>query len=455
MKKLIILILLLVALTWGRAFAQLKYYEESFNGGSTVGGYSPTSTSGGTGAFTLNIAAGSTIRKAFLIAGRHGNAADITVTLNTVNYTFNSTNQASVTFQSPSYGGNSGVHIIDITADIIASVNSYSLVVPSQTGPNNRYNDYALYVAYNNASMALVNATVFINTLDFDTVMNYTLNFINPINISSPVGLSVMAGYICDNSLDGEEVNVNSYLLGTIGNHDVNSGICGGPLGSYYYSNNTLNGLSDDSQNLAMTSADALSDVSTKIAGNATSITMQFSSVSFGNKTNAVWAIFVSYSSVSSLPVELIHFSGRADGNVNRLEWTTASEINCDYFDIEESNDVNNFVTCGSVEGAGNSIIIHNYFFTDEHPFPGITYYRLKQMDYDGQHEYSNVIAVSNINYTTSTVDVYNLQGQIIMSVKDFNSNYSLKNLIPGVYLLHYHTTNGLLIKKITRLPEE
>lgn len=454
MKKILILILLSVNLICEHAFAQLRYYEDSFNGGVTMAGYSPVYSSGGTGTFTTNIAAGSTIRKAFLMAGRHGNAADITVTLDGNNYTFSSANQASSTFQSPNFGGNSGVHIIDITADVNPSVNSHSLVVPTQSGPSNRYNDFSLYITYDNSGLAPVNAVMFINEMNLDTAMTYTLNLTNPVNTSSPVGISVMAGYICDNSVDGEKVKVNSSLIGTIGNNDVNSGICGGPLGSYYYSNNTLNGLSDDFANLAMTTADALSDVRTLVGSNATSITMKFSSVSFGNTTNAVWAVFVMYSSASSLPVELTHFSGRADGNVNQLEWTTASEINCDYFVVEESDSGHNFRICGSADGAGNSSVITNYYFTCVNPFPGITYYRLKQMDYDGQFEYSNVINVSNNNYTTSNVDVYNLEGQLLMSVKDFTESYSLKNLAPGVYLLHYHTNKGLVVKKIIRLQD-
>jgi hypothetical protein len=454
MKKIIVLILLSLTLTSEHTLAQYKYYEDSFSGGNTAGGYSPEFNLGGTGAFTLNIAAGSTIRKAFLIAGRHGNAANITVVLNGINYTFNATNQASPVFQSPSYGGNSGVHIIDVTANINPTVNSYSLVVPPQGGPSNRYNDFALWVAYNNSGMTTMSTVLFLNTEDFATDMNYILNVTNPINISAAVGISLMSGYLCDNANDGEKVKVNSYLLGTIGNNDVNSGTCGGPLGSYNYSNNTLTGLSDDSQNLVMASADALSDVRTKVASNATSIAMQFTAVAAGNTTNAIWAVFVAYNPSTTLPVELTQFSGRAVESVNQLDWTTASEINCDYFNVEASKDGESFITGGSVQGAGNSTVTNNYSFTDENPFPGTTYYRLKQMDFDGQYEYSKVIDVTNINYKTSSVDVYNPQGQLIMSVKEFRDNSSLKNLVPGIYLLHFHTSKGLLVKKIMRQPE-
>src|SRR6185436_16764010 len=147
MKKLITLCFLMLTFISESVFAQLKYYEDQFYGGVTAAGYAPAYNLGGTGTISLNIPAGSTTRKAFLIVGRHGNASPITVTLNGFNYTLNSGSLATPAFQSPSYGGTSGVHVIDITADIDATVTSYSLDVPVQGGPSTRYNDFVLWVA--------------------------------------------------------------------------------------------------------------------------------------------------------------------------------------------------------------------------------------------------------------------------------------------------------------------
>jgi len=436
-------------------FAQLKYYEDSFNGGVTSGGYSPSYNAGGTGSFSLNIAAGSTIRTAYLIAGRHGNPANLTVTLNGTNYTFNSANQVSPTFQSPSYGGNSGVHLINVTAGIDPAVNNYTLIVPAQTGPSNRYNDFVLYVAYNNPGMTIVNTAVFINTLNFGAILNYSLNFTNPINTSYPVAVSLMTGFICDNSTDGEKVDVGNSLLGTIGNHDVNSGTCGGPIGSFVYNNNTLTGLSDDVGNVGVAAADALSDIRTKISNNATAFTMKFYTVSSGNATNAIWAVFVTSGSSTPLPVELMQFSGTADHGVNHLSWITASETNCDYFDVEKSHNGTEFSAFGTVQGSGNSTTTNHYTLNDENPFYGTSYYRLKQTDYDGNYHYSNVVKISNISYTISSVDVYTLQGQLIASVQSAPNSHSLNNLTPGIYLLYYHTSKGDIVKKVMCQPNQ
>src|SRR5258706_618244 len=99
MKTLTILILFAFTLISHAGFAQLKYYEDVFTGGVTVAGYSPQFNAGGTGSFSLSIVAGSTKRTAYLIAGRHGTAADNSGSFNRTTYTINSSNHMSPTFQ--------------------------------------------------------------------------------------------------------------------------------------------------------------------------------------------------------------------------------------------------------------------------------------------------------------------------------------------------------------------
>lgn len=454
MKRLTILILFAFALV-GDGFAQYKYYEDTFYGGVTVGGYSPQYNSSGTGTFSLNIAAGSTIRAAYLLAGRHGTASDITVSLNGTNYTFNSSNQVGSSFQSPTYGGTSGVHLINVTSDISPSVSSYTLTIPFQPGPSNRYNDFVLYVAFDNVSLPAVHTAIFINTSNFGTTINYTLNFSSALYTSAPVAVSLMTGFICDDGNDGEKVKVENYNMGTIGNNDVNSGTCGGPIGSFTYSNNALTALSDDASNLAMSEADALSDVRTKISTNATTFDLEFTTETAGNTTNAIWAVFVTSGYSGPLPVQLTQFTGAAEGSVNRLNWATASEIDNASFEIEKSRNGINFITCGTVQGAGNSSVTQQYSFVDVNPFYETTYYRLKQIDFDGDYEYSNTVSVNNGNYISTSVDVYTVEGRHITSFTDSGDNTELKNLSRGIYVLHYHTDKGIVVKKTLCQPSQ
>ena len=96
-----------------------------------------------------------------------------------------------------------------------------------------------------------------------------------------------------------------------------------------------------------------------------------------------------------TLPVELIFFNGRAEGNQTVLKWVTASELNNDYFVVEKSLDGVDFAPIGQVSGNGTTSELQNYYFTDTNPWQ-TTYYRLLQVDYDGSYEYHHVIRIEN-----------------------------------------------------------
>lgn len=94
------------------------------------------------------------------------------------------------------------------------------------------------------------------------------------------------------------------------------------------------------------------------------------------------------------LPVELVSFTAEPNGDVIDLAWTTASETNNDYFTVERSKDGINFYPIQQVKGAGTITYERMYLTVDTKPFNGISYYRLKQTDFDGTASYSDVVAV-------------------------------------------------------------
>lgn len=98
---------------------------------------------------------------------------------------------------------------------------------------------------------------------------------------------------------------------------------------------------------------------------------------------------------ITPLPVELSRFEGKATQSGISLEWETASEINNSHFEVERSADGSAFEKIGSVAGHGNSVATIEYSYLDKHPNPGTNYYRLRQIDFDGKYEYSNVVAVT------------------------------------------------------------
>jgi len=101
---------------------------------------------------------------------------------------------------------------------------------------------------------------------------------------------------------------------------------------------------------------------------------------------------------LEALPIELVSFAGYWDEGLgaNVLNWVTASEINNDHINVERVLDNNGtFEAIGSVMGNGTTTQISTYSFTDDAiDRSGVYYYRLKQVDYDGGYEYSNIISI-------------------------------------------------------------
>ena len=94
------------------------------------------------------------------------------------------------------------------------------------------------------------------------------------------------------------------------------------------------------------------------------------------------------------LPVTLVFFAANQNGTAVDLIWQTASEQNNDYFTIEKSTDGMLFTSISTVPGAGTTNTQKNYLYVDHQPFLGVSYYRLKQTDFDGRFEYSAVVSV-------------------------------------------------------------
>lgn len=98
---------------------------------------------------------------------------------------------------------------------------------------------------------------------------------------------------------------------------------------------------------------------------------------------------------VNTFPVELLGFAGEFRQGIVNLTWATASELNNSHFVIERARDGKIFEQLGQVSGAGNSDHIIQYKFSDFQPYDGVTYYRLKQVDFDGAFKHSSILTVT------------------------------------------------------------
>jgi len=95
------------------------------------------------------------------------------------------------------------------------------------------------------------------------------------------------------------------------------------------------------------------------------------------------------------LPVTLINFQGHLSNNEIILDWSTRSEQNSKYFDVQKSTDGIHFYSIGSVAAAGNSASRSNYNLADKQ-VTEFNYYRLKMVDIDGQFFYSQTILLKD-----------------------------------------------------------
>jgi hypothetical protein len=182
--------------------------------------------------------------------------------------------------------------------------------------------------------------------------------------------------------------------------------------------------------------------------------------------------------SCSSLPIELLSFTGNQQNESILTNWKTASEENNDFFTLEHSLDGYEFEFLTEVDGKGNSTITNDYRFVHLDPTVGTNYYRLSQTDFDGTSKIEDIIAVDyksdkvvatvvpnpirqneiNLNYISLQnsdleVEVIDLTGKMLIqttvSVSEGENNIQLpaQNWASGVYYLR--TIQNQTIKSI------
>ncbi|MBW8048756.1 MAG: T9SS type A sorting domain-containing protein [Cytophagales bacterium] len=149
----------------------------------------------------------------------------------------------------------------------------------------------------------------------------------------------------------------------------------------------------------------------------------------------AVWVLSLNKDVV--LPIELLSFSGSTiNPNAVLLTWETNTETNNDYFTIERSNNSAAFESIAEIKGAGNSNTKQHYTYRDENPLYGISYYRLKQTDFDGNFSYSQIVSVTLTNESFELINVKPNPTEAI-AVISYNSNAT------GIVILKIYKLNG------------
>jgi len=189
------------------------------------------------------------------------------------------------------------------------------------------------------------------------------------------------------------------------------------------------------------------------------------------------------YEGIEILPIELISFTASCENEISIVKWTTATEINNDYFTLESSNDGINYEVVATITGSGSSNIERNYEYYDMSPYSEGTYYRLKQTDFDGTSSYSQIVYVGcdkfeqidfeyinmidSKNNKTLTIlfnssegdkyyaQLYDITGRLLISNQGTTENglnatkFDTKELSSGVYLIVLNNESTKISKKV------
>jgi hypothetical protein len=164
------------------------------------------------------------------------------------------------------------------------------------------------------------------------------------------------------------------------------------------------------------------------------------------------------------LPIELYDFTVRAEPYGIVLEWTTLSELNNDFFLIEKSTNGEDWRVVNTVNGAGTTATTNSYSLIDSE-IDAVTYYRLSQIDFDGQRETFNPVVVAPENHKRlqepypnpasnflfipglgdrEVIQILGLDGRVITEheyVRDGES-IDVRNMPEGIYLIEIHDEN-------------
>jgi hypothetical protein len=166
------------------------------------------------------------------------------------------------------------------------------------------------------------------------------------------------------------------------------------------------------------------------LAGSVTSTSSpfkftSFSSFTLGNLTGGG----------NPLPITLLSFNAvPTPQNTVDVNWVTSSQINNKLFTVEKTQDGVSYDSVTSLPGAGNTTEQLSYGIIDETPFAGISYYRLKQTDFDGHFTYSDIVPV-NISSATN----------IIVAPNPTHSNITLSfnSQVEGATLVEFYDGIG------------
>ncbi len=328
---------------------------------------------------------------------------------------------------------------------------SYNDALVNMEGLSNLTNASGLN-AYGNLAMTSFQGLESLTTLSqgFSIGDNSSLiNFSGLDNLTSAGGLFVVQNnHALENLVGlGSLSSVENFLIGT---NNALSSLEGLPDGL------SITGMLLLSQNpmLGMCAVKPICD----FVANGTIMQIENNSTGCNNATEVAEAC-------AALPVTLVSFTAKPEGNTALLSWITIEETGSDYFEVQVSADLKNWRSLGKIQTHGDSNQKQEYSFTDNGPGLQTGFYRLRMVDLDGTFTYSPVRSLvfdspDVILYPNPVADVLFLKGEDLVNVErvdltDGNGNIilasvtitdeglSLRNVHAGLYSLRVYHRDG------------
>ena len=331
-----------------------------------------------------------------------------------------------------------------------------------------------------------------------DFVLSGNMAGVEAIEVKCVPGIT--SGYVaseltaCSDQITADGTTITFDELSTDAYFDIDDAVGARTSGSYGMHLYTANYITTNWQDDNILVVKRPSGSTDDCAWNSTTGTYPNDGATGRNKADAYLKVdgFTTFSEVvpggdfaAALPIDLISFGAEYDGKLDivNLEWATATEENNEKFVIERSDNMEEIDDLMEVPGAGFSIVRVDYKAVDEDPLIGTSYYRLRQVDYDGQSEHSDWEVVENaymsnlvnfkVYYTNDRQSVvvsynlgiaqeyefvmYNVVGKKIVSemiqgaAGDNEYIINLGDLPQGAYFIRLQGNNELFSEKIMK----
>lgn len=409
---------------------------------------------------------------------------DIDIYQNTI--TLYSTNSGNVGIYLEDSGETGVGNTIEVYKNKIRS-GEYGIQLYNYVSYCNVYNNYIS----NSNTPLYINATVDNTNIYFNSLYGImrgayidnlgTKNIVNNIfyctsasssNYAIEVNLGTLSSsmnynlYYVPNGAKVGSISSTSYT--TIASWKAVDKVSGGTLGEENAQNGDPKFVNAASNNLDITNA---SSKAYKLGTPAGSITTDINGTTRHVSTPWIGA----FENEVTLSVELLYFNANEYDNEVQLSWSTSSETQNDYFIIERSKDGKSFEEISREKGSGNSIRTNYYFSIDFSPYKGISYYRLKQVDFDGKYTYSHIQSVDmegllsiypnpskdkfyifGLSKTGNVkINVININGVELYNVNYFNNGISTIDLTSkpeGIYFVKIIDGQNEWLEKIVKV---